>query len=94
MLQPILVMISLIMAVTMPIPLLKRIKDREHSRDMSKLSAWLLVLIQANQGIIAYVQHSHFFVYWYIFQFIVCGIQLGFIYKYWNYEEPRYRDEQ
>lgn len=92
-LKSILVGISLTLALLMPAPLFRRIIKRHHTRDFSKSFAWMLVAIQVNQGFIAYITHSNFFIFWYILQTVITSTQLGLIYYYWNHDEPRYRQE-
>lgn len=79
------------MAAAMYVPLFRRIVRRKHTRDFSKEFSWMLVLIQINNGVLAYVERAPFLFLWYILQTVMCSAQLYLVYKYWDAQEPLMR---
>ena len=84
--------VSFLLCIVMYVPLFRRIVRRKHTRDISKPFAWMLVLLQANNGSLAVAEHAPYLAAWYVLQVILSAVHLALVYKYWDYEEPRHRD--
>jgi hypothetical protein len=85
--------LSLAMTVGIYWPLYARTLRRRHTRDFSKLSSWFVFLVQVNNLFLAGAENANYLVAWYMIQSLLCGIQLWFIYRFWNTNEPRYREQ-
>jgi len=81
--------VSMAMAVGMYIPLFRRFHRRHHTRDFSKAFCWLNFLVQVNNGVLAYSEHAPFLIFWYAVQSVTTGITLAFVYRYWNFPQPK-----
>jgi hypothetical protein len=80
--------LSVVMAVIGYVPLFKRIRKRHHTRDFSKTFQWCYLLIQMNNGVLAYSEHAPFLFTWYALQTVFSAGVLTLVYKYWNHLPP------
>ena len=80
--------ISVAMAAGMYVSLIRRIKRRHHTRDLSKAYCWLNFLVQINNGTLAYSEHAPFLLGWYIAQTIATFVVLILVYRYWDFPNP------
>jgi hypothetical protein len=88
MLKTILLTTSIVMAIGMYVPLFRRFRRRHHTRDFSKGFCWCNLLVQINNGTLAYVEHAPFLIAWYVLQSVFTGATLWFVYQYWNHPNP------
>ena len=72
-------------------PLFKRILHRKATRDFSKIAQWFITLVQVNGFFLATAEHAPFLQVWYILQTCLTGLNLYFIYKYWDSVPPLLR---
>lgn len=87
-LKTVLLASSIIMAVGMYVPLLLRLHRRRHTRDFSKPFGVFNVLVQINNGVLAYVEHAPFLIAWYAVQTVFTSVTLWLIYHYWERPDP------
>jgi hypothetical protein len=76
------------MATAMYVSLIRRIKRRHHTRDLSKAYCWLNFLVQINNGTLAYSEHAPFLLGWYVAQTLATLVVLLLVYRYWDYPNP------
>lgn len=81
--------LSITLAVIGYVPLFKRLHKRHHTRDFSKPFQWCYLLIQMNNGVMAYSEHAPFLLSWYVLQTIFSAGLLGMIYRYWDRPNPQ-----
>lgn len=92
MLKSALLVISMLMTLGIYVPLFKRIFERKHTRDFSKMSAWFVMLCQVNGFLLATAEHAHFLMIWYVIQTALTLLQLWVICHYYNTLPPLVRE--
>jgi hypothetical protein len=81
--------LSVLLAVIGNVPLIKRIHRRHHTRDFSKVFQWTNLLVQMNNGVLAYSERAPFLLVWYVIQVTFAAIVLFLVHRYWDRPNPQ-----